>query len=167
MRRQFRNSILFSQAHHPLSHPPNTSPPPHPPTRSLCPPTPPPPTSPLSLPHTSVRLGTLVSPWVNQLAHKQLFDQRQPRVFGVAAVGGQAVRLDQGAKLQRVRLNQVTGSKETQNGIVIPTGNVHTVTSNQKDVPDKRNQSRGASPPSSDGAPSPALHTAPGTLRPL
>lgn len=39
---------------------------------------------------------------------------------------------------------------------------------NQKDVLDKKkSQSCVASPPSSDGAPSPALHTAPGTSRPL
>lgn len=101
----FNLSVTPSQHHSTSTSPYSLAPPPL---------TPSPPTSPLSLPHISVRLGALVSPWVNQLAHKQLFDQRQPRVFGVAAVGGKAVRLNQGAELQRVRLNRVADNKETK-----------------------------------------------------
>jgi len=54
----------------------------------------------------SVRLGGLVPPGVDQLPHKQLLDQRRPRVSGVTAVGGGPVGLDHRAALQRVNLRR-------------------------------------------------------------
>lgn len=52
----------------------------------------------------SVALGGFLPPGVNQLPDKQLLDQSCPGIFGVAAVGGDAVALNHSAALERVDL---------------------------------------------------------------
>lgn len=56
----------------------------------------------------SLALGGFVPPGVNQLPHKQLLDQSCPGVFGVAAVGGNAVALDHRAAPEGVDLRRDT-----------------------------------------------------------
>lgn len=56
----------------------------------------------------SVALGGFVPPGVNQLPDKQLLDQSCPGIFGVAAVGGDAVALNHSAALERVDLRRDT-----------------------------------------------------------
>lgn len=61
----------------------------------------------------SVALGGFVAPGVNQLPDKQLLDQSCPGIFGVAAVGGEAVALNHSAALERVDLRRHTSKLTT------------------------------------------------------
>lgn len=61
---------------------------------------------------SSVTLGGFVPPGVNQLPDKQLLDQSRPGVFGVAAVGGDAVALNHSAALEGVDLRDTHQSSQ-------------------------------------------------------
>lgn len=63
----------------------------------------------------SVTLSGFVPPGVNQLPNKQLLDQSCPGIFGVAAVGGDAVGLNHGAAPEWVDLRKDARQTQSEN----------------------------------------------------
>lgn len=97
----------------------------------------------------SVTLGGFVPPGVNQLPNKQLLDQSRPGIFGVAAVGGDAVGLKHGAAAQRVDLRRQTHPTSEQ---FMKSPDQDSAQPEHKEKP---------SPPSAGGGLLQAPHTAP------